>query len=134
MNPIEQFEAEVTAGDPYAPLHDQLAVNDDRMLEELVAMRKRKGLSQDTVAKRMNRSKTAVSNFERLGADPHLSTIRRYAAAVGAEIRSRVCDFDEQRFDIADAQMSVRVAYRKAHWRCEYDVSDAAALGPWAPA
>lgn len=94
MNPFEQLDAEFVASDPYARLHDDLAENDDQMIEALVAMRKRKGLTQGEVAERMKRSKTAVSNFERLGADPHLSTIRRYAAAVGASITSEVLDYD----------------------------------------
>jgi hypothetical protein len=42
----------------------------------------------------MRRDKAAVSNFERLSADPHQSTIRRYAAAIGAYVRHIVEDFD----------------------------------------
>ncbi|MEV1168744.1 hypothetical protein [Nonomuraea sp. NPDC049784] len=34
----------------------------------------------------MGRSQPAVSDFERLGGDPHLSTIRRYALAIGVEV------------------------------------------------
>jgi DNA-binding transcriptional regulator YiaG len=92
---VERFESDLARRHPHAPLHAQLARNDSRLLEELVAMRKRKHLSQDTVAARMNCSVTAVSNFERLGDDPHLSTIRRYAAAVGATIITDVQDFSE---------------------------------------
>lgn len=93
MDAIDALEASL-AGDPYGPLRQHLAQNDDELLEALVAMRKAKRLTQEQVAQRMNRSKTAVSNFERLGADPHLSTIRRYAAAVGARITTRLSDFD----------------------------------------
>jgi transcriptional regulator with XRE-family HTH domain len=95
MDAIDALEARL-AGDPYTPLREHLALNDDQLLEDLVAMRKAKRLTQEQVAGRMNRSKTAVSNFERLGADPHLSTIRRYAAAVGARVTTRVSDFDEE--------------------------------------
>jgi transcriptional regulator with XRE-family HTH domain len=46
------------------------------------------------VADRMGRDKAAVSNFERLSADPHLSTIRRYAAAIGAMVTHTVENFE----------------------------------------
>jgi transcriptional regulator with XRE-family HTH domain len=133
MNPMEQFEAEIRGSDPYADLHDHLARNDDRMLDDLVAMRKKKGLSQDVVAARMNRSKTAVSNFERLGADPHLSTIRRYAAAIGAHIQTQVADFDATNEDAVFVFSSVKVKlwdpHRRPHRETTYgDV----VFGPWA--
>lgn len=116
MDPMEQFESELAAKEnhPYTPLHAQLAHNDSRMLEKLVAMRKIKGLSQDTVAARMNRSKTAVSNFERLGDDPHLSTIRRYAAAVGAKITTEVRDFDEFQVKFTDSDVVVVVPHESS--------------------
>lgn len=95
MDVIAALEAEL-AKDRYGPLREHLAVNDDQMLEQLVKMRKMKHLTQDEVASRMHRSKTAVSNFERLGSDPHLSTIRRYAAAVGGRIVTRLEDFDSE--------------------------------------
>lgn len=75
-------------------LHTALAEADDEMLEQLVALRKKMGLTQQAVADRMKRDKAAVSNFERLSVDPHLSTIRRYAAAIGASITHEVKEFD----------------------------------------
>jgi transcriptional regulator with XRE-family HTH domain len=95
MDAIDDLEARL-ARDPYTPLREHLALNDDQLLEALVTMRKEKNLTQEQVAERMNRSKTAVSNFERLGADPHLSTIRRYAAAIGARITTRLSNFDDE--------------------------------------
>lgn len=83
--------------DEYAMLRDRLADADDHLLEELVILRKCKKLTQSDVAKAMQRSKTAVSNFERLGSDPHLSTVRRYAAAIGALIIHKVDDYDNWR-------------------------------------
>jgi transcriptional regulator with XRE-family HTH domain len=83
--------------DPDSPdyrLRTALAEADDQLLEDLVRLRKDKGLTQQFVADRMHRDKAAVSNFERLSADPHLSTVRRYAAAIGACISHRVEDID----------------------------------------
>lgn len=77
-------------------LSRELAKSDGDLLEVLVETRKAKGLTQQAVAERMRRDKAAVSNFERLGTDPHLSTIRRYAAAIGVMIRHDVTDFETQ--------------------------------------
>ncbi|MEO3804912.1 helix-turn-helix transcriptional regulator [Nonomuraea sp. B1E8] len=59
---------------------------DMRLIETLVSIRKHRRLTQAEVAERMGRSQPAVSDFERLGGDPHLSTIRRYALAIGVEV------------------------------------------------
>ncbi|MFI6296895.1 helix-turn-helix domain-containing protein [Nonomuraea sp. NPDC050790] len=59
---------------------------DMRLVETLVSVRKDRGLTQAEVAERMGRTQPAVSDFERLGGDPHLSTIRRYALAVGVDV------------------------------------------------
>jgi len=96
MTGIDLEELERAAGlDPDSPaykLATALAEADDELLEALVQMRKDKGLTQAEVAKRMKRDRAAVSNFERLSADPHLSTIRRYAAAIGASVTHDVRD------------------------------------------
>ncbi len=78
--------------DPQERLGVTLAEADNRLIDDLVALRKAKGLLQRDVAARMGRDQAAVSNFERLGADPHLSTVRRYARAVGAEVVHHVTD------------------------------------------
>lgn len=95
---MELEELERAAGlDPDSPdyrLRQQLAEADDQLIEHLVQLRKDKGLTQKVVAERMKRDVAAVSNFERLRADPHLSTIRRYAAAIGASITHQVVDVD----------------------------------------
>lgn len=63
------------------------------LLSDLVAMRRAKGMTQEQVAAEIRRNKSAVSRFERLDSDPRLSTVRRYARAVGADIEVRVKDF-----------------------------------------
>lgn len=72
--------------DPRVQREDAAIERDMRLVETLVRLRKRLGLTQGEVADRMGRSQPAVSDFERLGGDPHMSTIRRYALAVGAEV------------------------------------------------
>ncbi|MFB4277644.1 helix-turn-helix domain-containing protein [Nonomuraea sp. MTCD27] len=76
----------IDLADPDVQRENAAIDRDMRLVETLVAIRKQRGLTQAEVAERMGRSQPAVSDFERLGGDPHLSTIRRYALAVGAEV------------------------------------------------
>lgn len=69
-----------------------LAKAERDLLSELVALRKQHDLTQSAVAQRMGVSQAAVSQVERYDANPTLSTIRRYALAVGARIEHRVID------------------------------------------
>ena len=58
------------------------------LAKQMLRARSRAGLTQDTVAQRMGTSKSAVSRLE--GAAKHapsLSTLQRYAEAVGCELQ-----------------------------------------------
>ncbi|MEV1246420.1 helix-turn-helix transcriptional regulator [Nonomuraea sp. NPDC049750] len=72
--------------DPEVQRENAAIERDVRLIETLVGVRKLLGLTQADVADKMDRSQPAVSDFERLGGDPRLSTIRRYALAIGAEV------------------------------------------------
>jgi HTH-type transcriptional regulator/antitoxin HipB len=48
------------------------------------------GLTQDEVAKRLKTKKSAISRIENHADDVRLSTIRRYADAVGARLHIRL--------------------------------------------
>ena len=61
-----------------------------RMISDLVRARQRLGLSQTDVAARMGTSQSAVARLEAGDADVRLSTIERYAAAVGRELDWRL--------------------------------------------
>jgi transcriptional regulator with XRE-family HTH domain len=73
-------------------LADSLIESHDALLKSLIALRKKHHLTQETVAERMGVSQPTVAAFERYDANPKLSTIRRYALAVGAGIRHEVDD------------------------------------------
>lgn len=60
------------------------------LLDQLVHSRKSAGLTQKHVALSMETTQSAVSDFENGYTDPHLSTIQRYARAVGARISLRI--------------------------------------------
>ncbi|MBO1415016.1 helix-turn-helix domain-containing protein [Streptomyces sp. FH025] len=86
-------------------LHDLLGIdpNDPRtaagledaeayaaLVETLVVARKKCGLTQHEVARRMGTSQSTISEFERVGGDARYSTLQRYARAVGTRLHSLV--------------------------------------------
>lgn len=59
-----------------------------QMVDQLLTARARAGLTQEAVAERMGTTKSAVSRLEgQRRHAPSLSTLRRYAEAVGCELR-----------------------------------------------
>ena len=58
-----------------------------RLLAELVDQRRSQGLSQTEVAARMGTSQSAVARLEAVAGDVRLSTLERYAEAVGHTLR-----------------------------------------------
>lgn len=74
-----------------------------RLLVTLRAMREEQGVSQKLVAGRMGTTQSAVSNIEGGATDPQITTLMRYARAVGARVclRARV-DAPTQARDAAE--------------------------------
>ena len=68
------------------PGFEAFAEDQDEVLAALVERRRRLGLSQTTVAARMGTSQSAVARLEAGGSDPRLSTLTRYAAALGTTV------------------------------------------------
>lgn len=60
------------------------------ILDELVALRKACGMSQTDVAKVMGVKQPTISQFETESSDPKISTLQRYARAVGTRLRVSV--------------------------------------------
>lgn len=71
---------------------DSLIEDHSALLKKLVALRREHGLTQAEIAERMGVSQPTVAGFERYDANPTLSTLRRYALAVGARLETRVVD------------------------------------------
>lgn len=67
-----------------------LAEADDDLRAKLIEARREAGLSQRELASMLGIKQSSVAAFERYDNDPRLSTIRRYALAVGAAIEHRV--------------------------------------------
>lgn len=64
----------------------------EHLLDQLILLRKKHGLTQEVVAERMGVSQPTVAAFERYDANPTLSSVRRYALAVGGSIKHTVED------------------------------------------
>lgn len=69
--------------DPLLPGFKEMAARRKALTEDLAARRISLGLTQTQVAARMGTSQSAVARVEAGGSDVRLSTIERYAAAVG---------------------------------------------------
>jgi transcriptional regulator with XRE-family HTH domain len=74
------------------PGFDVLADQRREVVDELVQERQRLGLSQTAVAARMRTSQSAVARLEGGELDVRVSTLQRYAAAVGRDLRWRLGD------------------------------------------
>lgn len=75
---------------PVFPGFREVAERRQRLVAELVAQRRALGLSQTEVAARMGTSQSAVARLEAQASDLRLSTLERYAAALGRQIEWRV--------------------------------------------
>ncbi|MFZ2241947.1 MAG: helix-turn-helix transcriptional regulator [Gordonia amarae] len=86
-----------------------LADQDEALVDRLVQLRKDKGLSQQDVAGAMGVTQSAVARIESGERDPRLSTLRRYAHAVGALIEHTVSPYDHER-NLGDERPAGRLA------------------------
>ena len=78
--------------DPILPGFADMAKRRRALTEALVARRVELGLSQTEVAARMMTSQSAVARIEAGEADIRLSTLERYAAALGQVLDFRLQD------------------------------------------
>jgi len=76
--------------DPLFPGFKEMAARRERMVEDLVGLRLELRLSQTEVAARMGTSQSAVARLESGEADVRLSTLERYAAALGRVLDVRL--------------------------------------------
>jgi transcriptional regulator with XRE-family HTH domain len=67
------------------------------LIEELVRARQETGLSQTEIAARMGTSQSAVARLESGELDVRLSTLERYAGAIGRTVDWQVRSPEEQR-------------------------------------
>lgn len=83
---VDQYIEERAQREPEFPELVEAALERRKLLRELAAAREDAGISQTVIAARMGTSQSAVARIEAGGADVRLSTVGRYAAAVGKRI------------------------------------------------
>jgi predicted transcriptional regulator len=75
---------------PVFPGFEEAALARRKLIEELAARRAELGLSQTVVAARMGTSQSVVARLESGDVDARLSTVERYAAALGHRLDWRL--------------------------------------------
>jgi DNA-binding XRE family transcriptional regulator len=85
-----EFLAKAATRRGFAEAYDALAL-EYQVADQMLKARSRAGLTQDAVAERMGTTKSAVSRLESAGKHaPSLATLKRYAEAVGCELRVKL--------------------------------------------
>jgi len=75
---------------PQQRLTDELLAQDRKLMAELISYRRSRQITQQQIADQLQVAQATIASFERRGNDPKLSTLRRYAAAIGALVEHRV--------------------------------------------
>jgi DNA-binding XRE family transcriptional regulator len=83
---LDAYIAKRAAKNPAFPAMVDAALKERRLLRELAAKRVEMGLSQKAVAALMGTTQPALARLERGEIDPKLSTLERYAEALGLSI------------------------------------------------
>lgn len=86
---LDEVVSERTKKNPDFPEMVDAALKARRLLESLGKQRQRLGISQTLVAARMGTSQSALARLESGDVDPRLSTVERYANALGQELTHR---------------------------------------------
>jgi len=87
---LDEIVAERTERNPGFPQLVDAALRRRELLRALAARREELGLSQTAVAARMGTSQSSVARLEAGEADARLSTIDRFAAALGHIVEWRL--------------------------------------------
>lgn len=84
------FLAKARSRKGFTEAYEELALEYE-VANQMLKARARAGLTQDAVAERMGTTKSAVSRLESAGKHaPSLETLKRYAEAVGCELKVRL--------------------------------------------
>ena len=86
----DQFLAKAREREGFAEAYASLEI-EYQVVNQLLKARTRAGLTQDAVAERMGTTKSAISRLEAAGKHaPSLTTLKRYAKAVGCELQIKL--------------------------------------------
>ena len=90
MSDVKRYLRERAEHDPEFAENYEIGYADFKIGVILRQAREAAGLTQDEVAKKLQTKKSAISRIENHADDVRLSTIRRYAEAVGANLQIRL--------------------------------------------
>jgi DNA-binding XRE family transcriptional regulator len=83
------------------------SAKDYELVRELLAARAKAGLTQEQVAESMGTTKSAVSRLEAVGKhSPSVSTLEKYAKAVGCEVAIRLVPASGRKSAVVGASKS----------------------------
>jgi transcriptional regulator with XRE-family HTH domain len=89
---LDRYIAERARVNPDFPALVEAAMRERQLLRALAAKRAERGLSQREVAARMGTSQAAVARLERGEGDPTVSTLARFALALGQQLEWRLVE------------------------------------------
>lgn len=96
---LDEMIAEFAAEDPEFPALLAAAERRRKLLRELAERRREKDLSQTAVAAAMQTSQPAVARLEADASDAKLSTLERYAAALGYAVEYHLVPASRSKLD-----------------------------------
>ena len=86
---LDEVIAERSKANAQFPEMVEAALQARKLLRSLADRRRELGLSQTAIAARMRTSQSALARLEGGEADPRISTVERYALAMGEELAHR---------------------------------------------
>ncbi len=110
---LDEIIEERTKVNPRFPELVEAALERRKLLRELASNREAAGISQTVVAAKMGTSQSAVARIESGEADVRMSTVERYAAAVGSRVTWSVAGARSLRLQRAAAKESGRRAEKR---------------------
>jgi len=90
MSDVKRYVQNRAKRDPEFAENYDVGYSDFKIGVVLRQAREAAGLTQDQVARKLRTKKSAISRIENHADDVRLSTIRRYAKAVGANLQIRL--------------------------------------------
>ncbi|MEW5980261.1 MAG: helix-turn-helix transcriptional regulator [Acidobacteriota bacterium] len=87
MSDVERFIAKQKKKSPEFAKDFESGYQEFKFSVMLRQARERAGITQETVAKRLHTKKSAISRIENHAEDIRLSTLKKYAKAVGKRLR-----------------------------------------------
>lgn len=86
---LQKFKERALANDKVKSEYQKLE-SEFSLIDQLLTMRTKAGLTQEQVAERMHTQKSNISRLEKGNANPSWSTLLKYAQACGFELTLKV--------------------------------------------